>query len=102
MLAPADCRTKDDVRAEIDRIDRQIVPLLAERFGYIKRMAELKQSPEEARVPARVEAVLDHVAELAEEAGFAPDLARLLWARMIEWNEAYEADIIRARLAGAA
>jgi isochorismate pyruvate lyase len=37
--APADCNTKEDVRAEIDRIDQVLLGLFAERHKYVTRMA---------------------------------------------------------------
>jgi isochorismate pyruvate lyase len=96
--APADCHTKEDIRSEIDRLDRDLVRLLAERFGYVRRMAEIKTSPSEALVPARVDEVLDRVAVTADELGLDRDLARDLWRRLIEWNIAFEQRTIGARL----
>jgi isochorismate pyruvate lyase len=99
-LAPPDCSTKQEVRAEIDRIDAALVRLLAERFAYVRRMAELKATPDEAVVPARVDEVLDRVAAHAGAAGLDPDLARELWARLIAWNIDFERQAIARRLEG--
>jgi isochorismate pyruvate lyase len=97
--APADCTTKAHIRTEIDRLDADLVALLAERFGYVRRMAEIKSSPDEALVPERVDEVLDRVAASAAEAGLDEELARDLWRRLIEWNIDYERRTIAARLA---
>lgn len=91
-----DCTTKQHVRDEIDRIDGELVEKLAERFGYVRRMAELKTDPGEALAPARIEEVLHRVAAAARQAGFDETLARQLWAAMIDWNIAFE----RAEIAG--
>jgi isochorismate pyruvate lyase len=96
--APADCTTKPHIRAEIDRLDAELVSLLAERFGYVRRMAEIKASPDEALVPERVDEVLDRVAVAATAAGLDEDLARDLWRRLIEWNIDFERRTIAARL----
>src|SRR5690606_4432596 len=40
--SPEACATKDDVRAEIDRIDQALLNLFAERHRYVTRMAEIK------------------------------------------------------------
>jgi len=96
--APADCTTKAHIRTEIDRLDAELVALLAERFGYVRRMAEIKSSPDEALVPERVDEVLDQVAASAVEAGLDEALARDLWRRLIEWNIDYERRTIAARL----
>lgn len=98
--APEDCVTKEDIRAEIDRLDTELVLLLARRFAYVRRMAELKASPDEALVPARVDEVLARVAERAADAGLDPGLARTLWSTLIDWNIAFERESIARRTAG--
>ncbi|WP_029075359.1 chorismate mutase [Kaistia adipata] len=95
---PADCTTKAHIRTEIDRLDGELVALLAERFGYVRRMAEIKSSPDEALVPERVDEVLDRVAVAAVTAGLDEELARDLWRKLIEWNIDYERRTIAARL----
>jgi isochorismate pyruvate lyase len=83
---PAACRTMEDLRVEIDRIDRALVMLLAERTGFIDRAAEIKQGiglP--ARIPARVEEVVGNVRRAAVQ-GFDPDQAEALWRALIEWS----------------
>ncbi len=98
--APEDCVTKEDIRAEIDRLDSELVALLASRFAYVRRMSELKANPDEALVPARVDEVLARVAARAEEGGLDPDLARSLWSMLIDWNIAFERDAIARRTGG--
>jgi isochorismate pyruvate lyase len=95
---PEDCHSKQDIREEINRVDGQLVAQLAERFAYVRRMAELKNDPGEALVPARVEEVLDRVAAAARDAGFDETLARELWRRLIDWNIAFERETIEKRL----
>ena len=34
---PEECANMEDVRTEIDRLDRSLVDLLAERWGYVDR-----------------------------------------------------------------
>ncbi len=98
-MRPEECRTREDIRREIDRVDRALIQLLAERFGYIRRMAEIKNDPAEARVDARVNDVLVKVAALAEGAGVDPGLVREMWTRLMDWNIDWEEKAI-ARRAG--
>ena len=98
-MTPDECRTREDIRREIDAIDDQLVDLLAARFAYVRRMAEIKSDPGEARVVSRIDAVLARVAVRAGERGLAPDLASDLWTRMIEWNIAWEEHAITERKA---
>jgi isochorismate pyruvate lyase len=99
-MTPAECRTKDDIRGEIDRIDRLLIDLLGERFGYIKRMAEMKQDPDEARIDARVNDVLAKVTALARERGLDPNLIGQMWTRLMDWNIEWERQAIAERTGG--
>ncbi|MGI9385138.1 MAG: chorismate mutase [Methyloligellaceae bacterium] len=80
----------DDVRAEIDRLDAALIDLMAERFAYVDRAWQLKNSPAEATVPWRIQQVIDRVRSRAEERGLPPELAEALWRQMIGWFIQYE------------
>jgi isochorismate pyruvate lyase len=95
--APADCTTKDDVRAELDRIDQALLTLFAERHRYVTRMAEIKTDPHEAYDPTRINAILTKQRKRAEELGLDEDQAELIWKTLIDWNVNYEKGIIVAR-----
>lgn len=94
---PAACETKDDVRAEIDRIDRALVELFAERHAYVTRMAEIKTDPHEANDPVRIDAVIAKRRAQALELELDEDQAELIWRTLIDWNINYEKGIIIAR-----
>ena len=79
-----DCRTLDEVRAQIDRIDGEIVALLAERAGYARQAGRFKPTAADVRAPARVEQVVARVRRLAAEHGAPPDLVERLYRTMIE------------------
>jgi isochorismate pyruvate lyase len=92
-----DCKDMDTVREEIDRIDAALVDLIGERFGYVDRAWQLKQSPAEARVPWRIQQVIDRVRARAAEQGLPPELAEALWRQMIGWFIQYEEEKLRAQ-----
>ncbi|MCB9993962.1 MAG: chorismate mutase [Hyphomicrobiaceae bacterium] len=94
---PDDCMTKEDVRAEIDRLDRHLVALFAERHQYVTRMAELKDDPHEAFDAARIDAVIAKTRARAAELDLDEDQAEEIWRTLIDWNVNYEKGIIRAR-----
>ena len=80
-----------ELRVQIDRLDRQLIALLAERAGYIDRAAQLK--PAEglpARIDARVNEVKANVRAEAVAKGLDPDLAEGLWSQLIDWSIARE------------
>ncbi|AVO39634.1 chorismate mutase [Pukyongiella litopenaei] len=86
LTAPRDCPTMQALRTQIDRLDKDLVAMLALRARYIDRAAELK--PGEglpANIPDRVDAVLDNVRASADGAGLDPDLAEQVWRLLIGW-----------------
>lgn len=95
--APELCQTKEDVRAEIDRIDQALLHLLAERHRYVTRMAHIKTDPHEAHDPVRIEAVIAKVRARSEALDLDEDQAELIWRTLIDWNVNYEKGIIAAR-----
>src|SRR6478672_10332877 len=97
---PKDCRSMDEVRAEIDRIDQSLVDLIGERFAYVDRAWQLKQSPAEARVPWRIQQVIDKVRARAAAKDLPPELAEALWRQMIGWFVQYEEEKLRQSMDG--
>jgi isochorismate pyruvate lyase len=93
-----DCNNMEEVRAEIDRIDASLVDLIGERFTYVDRAWQLKQSPAEARVAWRVQQVIDRVRARAQEQGLPPELAEALWRQIIGWFIQYEEEKLRQQL----
>ena len=87
---PEDCADMEEVRAEIDRIDIALVDLIGERFTYVDRAWQLKQSPAEARVPWRIQQVINRVRARAVEKRLPPELTEALWRQMIGWFVQYE------------
>lgn len=91
MKRPADCTTMADIRAEIDRLDADLVALLAERTAYVDRAAAIKPAARlPARIAPRVEEVVANVRGHATARGLPPDLAEDLWRRLIDWSIARE------------
>ncbi len=91
-----DCENMDQVRAEIDRLDTALVELLGERFTYVDRAWQLKNNPDEATVPWRIQQVIDRVRAKAENEGVPPDLCEALWRQMIGWFIQYEEEKLKA------
>jgi isochorismate pyruvate lyase len=78
-----ECKSLDEVRANIDRLDRAIIPLLAERGAYVLQAARFKPNVADVPAPARVEDVIQHVMRLAHEHGAIPDVVEKTYRAMI-------------------
>lgn len=96
-MNPALCRSMTDVRREIDRLDKALVALLAERQGYIERAAELKSAREAVRDEARIEDVIAKVLAEAGKAGLNPSIAEPVWRTLVDRSIAYEFERFDAR-----
>ena len=88
--APEDCRTMTDVRAGVDALDRQLVDLLALRFGYMRAAARIKPERGAVRDEARKAAVIAQARERAAEAGLPAEAIAALWDALVEASIAYE------------
>ena len=97
---PQDCADMNEVRAEIDRIDAELVDLIAARFGYVDRAWQLKKNPGDAYVPWRIQQVIDKVKVRAREKGLPPELTEALWRQMIGWFVQYEEEKLRRQIEG--
>lgn len=94
---PVACETMTDVRREIDRIDRAIVTLIAEREDYIRQAGHIKKAREAVRDEARIQDVLDKVTARARATGANPDLVTTVYRTMMEWCIAYEFTVFDAK-----
>lgn len=93
MKPPADCTTMADLRAEIDRLDAELVALFAQRVNYIDRAAEIKSEVGlPARIGSRVEEVIGKVRGHAVAHGLPPDKLEKLWRKLIDWSIEREED----------
>lgn len=77
------CATLAEVRANIDRIDRLIVPLLAERGRYVKDAARFKRDAFQVSAPQRQQEVIDKVLQLAAEQGAYPEVVEACYRALI-------------------
>ena len=78
------CNTLDEAREEIDKVDEQIIALIAKRNNYIKQIAHFKTSIEEVKAEDRISAVISRAREQAISLGLSPNLINDLYVRMID------------------
>lgn len=77
------CENLEEVRENIDRIDREIVKLIAERSTYVVQAANFKKNSDEVKAPQRVEKVINKVRNLACENNVNPDIVEKIYREMI-------------------
>ena len=75
----------DDLRAELEAIDAELVEALARRFEVVMKVAAVKADEGIPVVlPDRIALVLDRVAALAEDKGLDGDMTRRLYRLIID------------------
>ncbi len=79
-----ECQTMVDVRYEVDRLDRALVRLIAERQSYMDAAARIKGDRGTVRDPARIEDVVTKVLAEAKRQGLSASIAEPVWRTMIE------------------
>lgn len=87
---PRDCATMDQLRPQIDRIDRALVALMKERLGYIERAAEIKQTRDKVYDSWRIEDVVAKVKREAAKQGLPAEIAEPVWRELIARCIAHE------------
>ena len=90
-----ECHSLQEVRDEIDKLDDQIVELIAKRNDYIKQAAKFKESVDEVKAPERIDAVIQRLRRKALDLDLSPNLIADLYTKMID--EMVETEIAELR-----
>lgn len=83
MLSPGQCQGMDDIRSEIDLIDRAIVGLVGKRHQYVLAAARFKASANAVRAPERFKAMLEKRRQWAVQEGLSPDAIERLFSDLV-------------------
>lgn len=90
IRSPEDCLSMAEVRAGVDAVDRELVALLARRFGYMRAAARIKADRSAVRDEDRKAAVIAAAKAAAREQGVPEPLVAALWEMLVESSIAYE------------
>ncbi|MBD1867777.1 isochorismate lyase [Leptolyngbya sp. FACHB-671] len=82
-MTPEQCKNMTDIRAEIDRLDRQVVGLLGQRFAYVKAASRFKTSETAVRAPKRLQDMLQQRRVWAEEEGLNADAIEKMYQDLV-------------------
>lgn len=89
-LPAEECQSMEDVRAGVDALDNRLVALLAERFGYMRAAARIKQDRNAVRDEARKQQVITQAVEQGKALGVPADMLAEMWEVLVEASIAYE------------
>lgn len=77
------CENLEQVRENIDRIDNEIIKLIAERGTYVVQASAFKKNEDGVKDTNRVEKVIAKARAKAGEYGATPDMVEALYREMI-------------------
>ncbi len=80
-----DCQNMEDVRAQIDSIDNELISLISKRATYVNKAAQFKKSELDVKAPLRVENMLKQRRIWAEEKNINPEFIQNLFSNMVEF-----------------
>jgi len=83
-MEPKKCKSLEDARREIDRVDEKIVELIALRNSYVKQMAHFKNSIDEIKSKERIDDVIQRARAKAIELNLSPNLISDIFLRLID------------------
>ena len=95
--APVPVPEMQDIRAQIDALDKRLVALLAERQKLIAAAGKVKPSRDTVRDEARIEEVVRLVLAEAKKSGLAREIAEPVWRQLIGSSIAYEYGVFDKR-----
>ena len=92
---PVECASADEIPIEIDRIDRQIISLFAERHKYIEEIVKFKHDENSIVALDRKEKVINERKTWAKDAGLNPDTFKEIYTLLVESNIKHEMNILK-------
>ena len=87
---PEECETMAEVRVGVDTLDRELMRLIAVRFGYMRAAARIKPERGHVRDEARKAQVIDNVREDARREALPEEELAAICDRLVEASIAYE------------
>jgi isochorismate pyruvate lyase len=81
-----------DVRAGVDKVDAELIALIARRFAYMDAAARIKQDRDAVRDDARKAQVIANVRRAAVDYRIPHDIIETMWETLVEGSIAYEYD----------
>jgi len=95
---PSECISKDEIRQQIDIVDKEIITLFAKRFEYVSEIVKFKNDVESVIAQDRKNEVIEVRGKWAEELGLDKLTYETIYKVLIENNINKELDILESRL----
>jgi chorismate mutase len=94
---PADCGSKEEIRQQIDLLDKEIIRLFSLRFQYVSEIVKFKTDAESVVAQERKNQVIKLRGEWAEEHGLDKDTFEQIYCFLIDHNISKELEILNQK-----
>lgn len=85
MKKPEECLDMQEIRKEIDQIDKSVIDLLGLRFNYVKAAAKFKKNELEVNAPDRLVTMLSQRRKWAQENNISPDVIEKMYRDLVNY-----------------
>jgi len=82
---PHACHNIEEIRFEIDKIDKKIIELIGKRSGFVKAAAQFKTDESSVKAPDRVKSLLAKRREWAGQYSIDPDFIETLFSGIVKF-----------------
>jgi isochorismate pyruvate lyase len=94
---PKDCATVEEIRAEIDNIDKRIISLFSDRHKYVEEIVKYKHDEAGVVAQERKDHVIAQRRKWAAENGLNPDTFEKIYTLLVESNIEHEMEIFKSK-----
>jgi chorismate mutase len=95
--SPTECSSKDEIRLQIDEIDKEIIKLFGLRFRYVSEIVKFKNNIESVVAQDRKDHVIKARGEWAEDHGLDKETFEQIYRFLVEHNIGKELEILEQR-----
>lgn len=94
---PSECISKEEIRQQIDVIDKEIISLFAKRFQYVSEIVKYKTDVESVVAEDRKNHVIKARGEWAAEHGLDKQTFEQIYRFLVDHNIGKELEILEKR-----
>jgi isochorismate pyruvate lyase len=90
----SECNSKEEIRAQIDEIDKEIIHLFALRFQYVSEIVKFKTNAESVIAQDRKDQVIKARGEWAEAHGLDKETFEQIYRFLVDHNIGKELEMM--------
>lgn len=94
---PEDCKSLEEIRNEIDKIDEHIISLFSERHKYVEEIVRFKHDKNAIIARERKDQVIFQRKKWAESKGLNADTFEKIYTLLVNSNIEHEMELLKMK-----